>query len=422
MELVKFQYRRLQSGREKKACTANLFLLCRVFVVPPKHFHTPAACGHVICSIFMNTEDQHIRYMQRALQLAERGAGFVNPNPMVGAVIVKDNTVIGEGYHHAYGQAHAEIEAMRAATDSLQGATIYVSLEPCSHHGKTPPCAQALIEAGFGKVYVATTDPNPLVSGRGIAMLQAAGISVHTGLLEKEARFLNRAFIKYIQKKQPYVLLKSAISLDGKIATGSGHSRWVSGQQSRAYVHQLRHRLSAVMIGIDTLLADDPQLNIRHHNTAVKPPIKVVVDSRGRTPLDARAWHDGQLIIAMSEAAPLSQRQAYMAKGAQLIVAGKTKVNLRQLLQALGEKGIDSLLLEGGATLNASMLHAGLVDELITFVAPKIVGGSPAKDMIGNLYTLTMSEALPLYGTQLRMMGADVMIQSFTKQEICLQE
>ncbi len=196
--------------------------------------------------------------MHRALELAQKGAGFVNPNPMVGAVIVKDGRIIGEGYHHAYGQAHAEVDAMRHATDTLKGADIYVTLEPCSHFGKTPPCAQAIVQAGFKEVYVAMTDPNPLVSGKGIAMIKEAGIKVHTGILEAEAKYLNRYFIKHIQSQIPYVILKSAMSLDGKTATSTGHSQWISGSQSRTYVHQLRHELSAVMVGIGTLLKDNP--------------------------------------------------------------------------------------------------------------------------------------------------------------------
>ncbi len=260
------------------------------------------------------------------------------------------------------------------------------------------------------------TDPNPLVSGKGIAMIQEAGIKVHTGILEEEAKYLNRYFIKHIQSKMPYVVLKSAMSLDGKTATSTGHSQWISGSQSRTYVHQLRHQLSAIMVGIGTLLKDNPQLNVRLDQTEVAPPVKVIVDSHLNTPLDARIWEDGQVIIGISQAAPLAKHQAYIDKGADLIIAGQEQVDLPLLLQVLGQKGINSILLEGGATLNASFIKEGLVDELLTFIAPKLIGNNEAPGILANIGVEHMASAVPLYGNTPHVIGEDIMIQSFTKE------
>lgn len=355
--------------------------------------------------------------MQRALRLALKGSGFVNPNPMVGAVIVKDEKIIGEGYHTRYGQPHAEIEALRNATESVKGATAYVTLEPCSHYGKTPPCAEALIRANISKVVIATLDPNPLVSGRGVRMLENAGVKVITGVLESEAKLVNKIFLKYIRNKTPYVVMKTAMTLDGKIATVSGDSRWVSGEESRKEVHRLRHALMGIMVGVNTVLADNPQLNCRMDNIEICQPTKIVVDSHLRTPLDARLWNDGKLIIATTEQVPKTQIAKYEAQGARVVVAGKDKcVDLQLLMQKLGALGIDSILLEGGATLNSSALFAGIVDEVWTFIAPKIVGGQSAPSPVGGEGVLKMNDAYKLVDLKSEIYGEDILLKGIIQK------
>ena len=227
-------------------------------------------------------------YMQRALELAELGAGFVQPNPLVGAVIVRDGRIISEGYHHFYGGPHAEIDAFNNAKEDVTGATMYVTLEPCSHFGKTPPCSHAIVEKGITRVVVGILDPNPLVAGKGIEYLQKAGIEVECGVLQEEAKRQNEAFLKYITKKEPYVIMKAAMTLDGKIASHTLSSKWVTGEIARDYVHELRHRVSGIMVGVGTVLADDPSLTTRRCHGAGKDPIRIVVDSFARIPETAR--------------------------------------------------------------------------------------------------------------------------------------
>lgn len=356
-------------------------------------------------------QETHEIFMKRALQLAEQGKGFVNPNPMVGAILVKDGEIIGEGYHTAYGKFHAEIEALQNATQSVEGATAYVTLEPCSHYGKTPPCAEALIVAKVAKVVIAMLDPNPLVSGRGVKMLEEAGIEVLVGVQEKAARELNKVFLKYITRKTPYVLLKTAMTLDGKIATQTGDSRWVSGEISRKKVHKLRHRLMGIMVGINTVLKDNPHLDCREEGD-VRQPVKIIVDSSLRTPLDAALLeNDADVIIATTSQPSNELKQKYVAKGVKIIVAGERRVDLALLMQELGDEGIDSILLEGGATLNASALQAGIVDEVWTFVAPKIIGGAVAPTSVGGEGILMMKDALELKSMTVEQSGEDWLLK-----------
>lgn len=355
--------------------------------------------------------------MQRALQLATKGNGFVNPNPMVGAVIVKDGQIIGEGYHTAHGKPHAEIEALKNAQESVEGATIYVTLEPCSHYGKTPPCAVAIIQAGISEVVIATLDPNPLVSGRGVKMLQQAGIKVVSGVLESEAKELNKIFLKFITAKTPYVLLKTAMTIDGKIATHTGNSRWVSGEQSRRKVHELRHSLMGIMVGINTVLKDNPSLNCRlGEDVSVRQPVKIIIDSLLRTPLNARLWDDGDVIIATTEQVSEESKSKYEAQGAKIIIAGMKQISLPLLMQKLGELGIDSVLLEGGATLNASALKDNIVDEVWTFIAPKIIGGKTAPTAVGGEGIAFMKDALPLQQLTVESSGDDILLKGFIQK------
>lgn len=359
----------------------------------------------------------HEKYMCRALDLAENGRGFVNPNPMVGAVIVKNGNIIGEGYHTEFGKPHAEVEALRNATESVAGATIYVTLEPCSHFGKTPPCAEALIKAQIKTVVIAMLDPNPLVSGRGVKMLEDAGIEVITGVEEEKAKELNKVFIKYITTQTPYVLLKTAMTLDGKIATQTGDSRWVSGEISRKKVHQLRHNLMGIMVGINTVLQDDPSLDCRLEGK-VRQPIKIIVDSLLRTPLEAKLWeNEANVIIGTTEQASKELQESYEKKGAKIIVVGKEHVDLKLLMEELGKHGIDSILLEGGATLNASALQENVVDEVWTFIAPKIVGGAVAPTSVGGEGIALMKDAYQLENLTAEQSGEDWLLKAKVKNK-----
>lgn len=363
-------------------------------------------------------QETHHKFMQLALQLAVEGRGFVNPNPMVGAIIVKDGEVIGKGYHRAFGKPHAEIEALRNTSESTEGATIYVTLEPCSHYGKTPPCAEALIKAKFDTVVIAMLDPNPLVSGRGVEMLQQAGIKTVVGIEEEAARELNKVFLKHITMRNPYVLMKTAMTLDGKVATQTGDSRWVSGDISRKKVHQLRNDLMGIMVGINTVLTDNPQLDCRLDRENVHQPIKIIVDSLLRTPLDAALWNNNaKVIIATTEKSDVQLRKDFEAKGAEIISCGCEKVDIAELMVALGARGIDSILLEGGATLNASALQAGVVDEVWTFVAPKIVGGAVAPTPVGGEGIAQMKNAHVFSGMTAEASGEDWLLKAKIRKD-----
>jgi len=315
-----------------------------------------------------------------ALDLARQGRGRTNPNPMVGAVLAKDGEVVGSGYHQVAGGPHAEVIALRNAGEKAKGATLYVNLEPCSHHGRTAPCAEALIRAGVREVVAAMSDPNPQVSGRGFQMLQKAGIRVKTGILEEQARRLNEVFIKYIVTRQPFVMLKTAMTLDGKIATRTGESRWISGEKSRQFVHRLRDQCDAVIVGIETILSDNPLLTTRLAEGGGKDALKVIVDSTARLPLEARVINPGQrnrLYLATTEAAPPEKIRALQERGVEVNVlpSREGRVDVKVLMYKLGEKEIASALVEGGGTLNYSLLEAGVVDKLFIFIAPLIFGG-----------------------------------------------
>lgn len=357
----------------------------------------------------------HQSFMRRALLLARKGVGFVQPNPMVGAVIVKGETIISEGYHQRYGGAHAEVEALRKVAESLEDATMYVTLEPCSHYGKTPPCAEAIIRSGIKKVVVAMLDPNPIVSGRGVGLLKDAGVEVLVGICENEARELNKVFVKYITTGIPYVLMKTAMSLDGKIATQIGDSKWISGEISRAKVHRLRHQFMGIMVGINTVLVDNPRLDCRLEQE-VQQPIKIIVDSLLRVPTNALLWENGNIIIATTEQSSPELREKYEEVGVKVLVVGKKQVSLKMLMKELGQLGIDSVLLEGGATLNASALREGIVDEVWTFVAPKIVGGLLSPTSVGGEGIEKMKDAYQLYDVKSMISGEDILIKGKVKK------
>nr|WP_320117478.1 bifunctional diaminohydroxyphosphoribosylaminopyrimidine deaminase/5-amino-6-(5-phosphoribosylamino)uracil reductase RibD [uncultured Marinifilum sp.] len=361
------------------------------------------------------------KYMQMAFELAKKGIGKVNPNPLVGAVIVKNDKVIGKGYHEYFGGPHAEVNAFRSAKESVEGATMYVTLEPCSHYGKTPPCAEAIVKNKIGKVVIGMLDPNPLVAGKGAKIIEENGIEVDFGYLCEELTDMNRVFLKYIQSKKPYVVMKTAMTLDGKIASKTGDSRWVSNEKSRAKVHELRNKLAAIMVGVDTVIADDPMLTTRLESREGRNPIRIVVDSNLRIPLDSRILNssvEAKTILAVTENAKSDKIEAVEALGNKVLVIDSLneRVDLQKLMIKLGEEGIDGILLEGGATLNFSALQTGIVDEVISFIAPKIIGGAEAKSPVGGDGIELMKNAIQLSDIKIDQIDQDLVLTGRIKK------
>lgn len=355
------------------------------------------------------------KYMKRALELAEKAKGHTLPNPLVGSVIVKDGKIIGEGYHKKAGQPHAEVNAIKSAVESVEGATIYVTLEPCSHYGKTPPCSDLIIKSGFKKVVVAAVDPNPLVAGRGILRIRDAGIDVLLGVCEKESIKLNEVFNYFITTQRPFIHMKYAMTLDGKIATETGESKWISSEQSREHAHRLRGELSGIMVGIGTVLKDNPQLTCRIEG--YKNPIRIVVDSQLRIPLNAKVLSDqdqAKTIILTTRFASEEKLSTLKAKDIEIIKVKSTdkRVDLNQAMNVLGKKGIDSILLEGGGQLNASALEAGIVNKLTAYIAPKLLGGEKALSPVEGKGVQHMSEAYLFKDVQTYQLGEDIVIEA----------
>lgn len=357
------------------------------------------------------------KYMQMALDLAAKGKGWVAPNPLVGAVIVKNGKVIGQGYHEKYGGPHAEVKAIASATENVTGATMYITLEPCAHFGKTPPCANLLIEHNIHKVVISMLDPNPLVAGKGVAKLKEAGVEVVTGILEKQSRKLNEAFITHMVSKRPFVVLKAAMSLDGKIATAAGESQWISGTESRQRVHALRHELSGIMVGVETVIQDDPRLTARLPNS--QHPVRIVVDSQLRIPLTAKVLqqNEANTIVAATEAADLVRKEALTKMGIEVIItkAKSGRVHLPELMAELGLRGINSLLLEGGGTLNFSALKAGIVDKVQVYIAPVLIGGQTAKTPVEGEGISALEEAFQMREWTVEKSGQDLLIEGYLK-------
>jgi len=347
--------------------------------------------------------------MARALQLAERGLWTTSPNPRVGCVLLRDGEIVGEGWHEKAGEPHAEVHALRAAGDQARGATAYVTLEPCSHHGRTPPCAEALIAAGVSRVVVAMSDPNPLVAGQGMAMLGAAGIETACGLMESEARELNIGFVSRMTRGRPWLRLKVAASLDGKTALNNGVSQWITGPQARQDGHRWRARACAILTGIGTVRDDDPQLNVRAVQTS-RQPLRVVVDSKLETPLTARILQGGPVLVA---AAVDDEKRANLlrAAGAEVVVLPNAagKVELKDLLEELGRRGINEVHAEAGFKLNGSLLREGLVDELLLYLAPCLIGHE-ASGMFNLPELTTLDDKLRLKIRDLRQVGADIRV------------
>lgn len=354
-------------------------------------------------------------FMRRALHLAERARGRTSPNPLVGAVVVRDGQVVGEGYHRKAGTPHAEVHALNQAGAMAKGATLYVTLEPCAHYGRTPPCAEAIVKAGIRKVVAAMTDPNPKVAGKGLEYLKKHGVEVVNGFMEDEARQLNEAFLKYITTGMPYVVLKMAMSLDGKIATFTGDSKWITGQEAREFVHCLRDSHDAILVGIGTVLADNPRLTTRLPGGSGRDPIRIILDSKLRIPLDSqvlKSRSNAQTIIATTEQYDPAKKKLLEQMGALVLVLPATngRVDLTKLLQALAAREITSILVEGGSSVNASFIETGLVDKVYAFIAPKIIGGTEALGPVGGKGVARVETAVPVQSMKVTLIGDDVLI------------
>ena len=354
-------------------------------------------------------------YMKEALRLAEHARGRTAPNPLVGAVLVRDGIIIASGWHRAAGEPHAEIHALRMAGELARSATLYVTLEPCAHHGRTGPCAEAVIAAGIARVVVALRDPNPLVAGRGIALLEAAGIEVVTDILAEEARRQNEVFLKWITTKRPFVTLKMAMTLDGKIASHVGVSQWITGEDARARVHEYRDVNDAILVGIGTVLADDPGLTTRLPERTGRNPLRIVLDAGARTPLDARLVTDGAAptLIAVSARADMARVESLRARGAEVVVFGAEHVDIAALLDWLGAREYTSLLVEGGAAVNWSFLAGGFVDKVHAFIAPLLMGGAAAPSPIGGAGFDSPQAALRLSNITAEQIGTDFLLTGY---------
>lgn len=364
---------------------------------------------------FFCMEKKDIEYMDRAIALAEKGKGRVNPNPLVGAVIVKDDRIIGEGWHERFGGLHAERNAFARCQEDPSGATLYVTLEPCCHYGKTPPCTEAVIAHKIARVVVGLVDPNPLVGGKGIGALQQAGITVKTGVCEEKIREQNRVFLKYITTHAPWIVMKTAMTLDGKIAAFTGDSRWVTGEEARCRVQEMRHTYMGIMVGAGTVKADDPLLTCRLEGE-VRQPLRIVVDSKAALDIHCRlvgTARQYRTIVAHTSQAPAKNLLALQQAGIETFLCREEehRVAPADLVKKLGKAGIDSVLLEGGGELNEAFLRAGLIDEVFAFIAPKLIGGRNAKTPVGGEGFEKMSQAVELKDVKVEMVGKDVLVR-----------
>ncbi len=365
----------------------------------------------------MGREDD--RWMKRALRLAEKARGRTSPNPMVGAVLVKDGKVVGEGYHAKAGEAHAEVIALEHAREEARGATLYLNLEPCAHYGKTPPCAPRVVEEGVKRVAIGMEDPNPLVRGKGIEILRRAGLDVRVGVLENECRRLNEAFCKYILQKMPFVILKVAATLDGKIGDRDGDSKWISGEASRRLVHRLRDQVDGVLVGIGTVLKDNPLLTSRIKGG--RDPYRIVLDSRLRIPDEANVigTSPSRAIIAVTELASREKIEKLERKGVRILMidSKEGRVDLKACLSKLGEIGMMSLLVEGGSQVNGSLLDEGLIDKFFLFLAPKLIGDPQAPGIFDGRGASRLQEAAALREIKAKRVGEDVLLESYLQPE-----
>jgi diaminohydroxyphosphoribosylaminopyrimidine deaminase/5-amino-6-(5-phosphoribosylamino)uracil reductase len=359
-------------------------------------------------------------FMRMTLSLARKGVGTTSPNPMVGALIVKGQKIVGEGYHKKAGMPHAEVVALEAAGPAARGATLYVNLEPCCHQGRTPPCVGAIIKAGIKKVVVAMRDPNPLVLGKGIEQLKRAGIDVKVGLLEAEARQLNEAFVTVKEQNRPFILMKAATSLDGKIATKIGESRWISNEESRKYANKLRSTMDGVMVGINTVILDNPML-VPRMTKPKRYPVRIVLDSKLRIPLTCQLVKTADrfrtMIFALNDART-EKESRLKSMSVEVVRVGpgdNGRISLAEVCKGLVERDITSVLLEGGGELNSSLLKEGFVDKIVFFYAPKIIGGKEAPASVMGKGIAKISNAMPLERVQVRRFGQDILVEGYVK-------
>ncbi len=369
----------------------------------------------------MNDVKQDIHFMKQALTLGARGRGTTSPNPMVGAVVVARGRVVGRGYHAQAGGPHAEIVALRRAQSHARRATLYTTLEPCCHTEKrTPPCVPAIIASGVRRVVVAMLDPNPLVAGRGIQQLRRAKVVVDVGCLKQDAAKLNEAYSHWVQTGRPFVMLKAAMTLDGKIATATGASRWITGATARAHVHQLRSRMDAIAVGVNTVLHDDPRLTVRipadtRRASVARSPIRIIFDSRLRIPLPARVLRGMKrvpTVVATTKLANHGKIERLRTMGADVLTLAQkgAHVSIRRCLRELGKRGVTSLLVEGGGELNAGFLREGLVNQVYLYVAPTLMGGHNAVGMLSGLSPRSLADTVAVSNVRLRFLGEDVLI------------
>jgi len=364
-----------------------------------------------------------VDYMKKALSLAKIAAGYTSPNPAVGCVIVKDGRIIGTGYHRKAGTPHAEVWALREAGDQAEGSTVYVTLEPCAHYGRTPPCAKALAEKKVAKVVIAMLDPNPLVAGKGAAILRKAGIKVEIGLLSREAAQLNEAFIKWMMVKQPFIVAKLAQSLDGRIASRTGKSQWITNNWARRYGHYLRSVYDGILVGINTILLDNPMLTCRidrEGQEAPHQPVRIVLDSQGRIPLTARVVMDQttSTIVVTTEQCPSEKKTALEKAGVQVLIVPQREghVDLPSALEALGQAGIQSLLIEGGSAVQGSFFDAHMVDKIYAFLGNKVLGGKDALSSVSGIGVDGLDECMPLTYDSVELNDGNILITAYNAE------
>ena len=352
------------------------------------------------------------KYMLRAIELAKLGEGYTNPNPMVGAVIVKDGRIIGEGYHKRCGDLHAERNAFKSLTESAEGADIYVTLEPCCHHGRTPPCTEAIIEHKIARVFIGSRDPNPKVSGKGARILREHGIEVYEDVCREACDEINPVFFHYITKKRPYVVMKYAMTLDGRIATRTGKSKWITGEEARRHTHRLRGRYAAILCGIGTVLADDPMLNSRIEGA--HQPLRIVLDSSLRIPMESQLVRTAREYPTMVVCARETEKKKLLEdKGVEVLcfTSSDGKADLNALLCELGRREIDSILVEGGGEVHEAFRKSGLADHVCCYIAPKIFGGCGAKGPVGGLGVDEPADALMLSNRKITLLGDDLLLE-----------
>ncbi len=360
--------------------------------------------------------DEH--FMQMALEAAEQGRGYTSPNPLVGAVVVKNGVVVGRGFHPFAGGAHAEVHAIDAAGDAARGATLYVNLEPCNHTGRTPPCTHKILSAGLRRVVIAMRDPNPQVAGGGAEFLEARGVEIVCGVCEEQAQRQNEVFTKYIRAGRPFVTAKCAATLDGRMATRTGDSKWVTGEEARAFVHELRHAVDAIMVGVGTVAADDPLLTTRLKGRPSKDPIRVILDTRLRIAPTARVLNhcsEAETILVVGKEAPASARRRMPTKGVRVIDAEirDGRLDLDRLMDQLGRMGVTSILIEGGGRTLGSAFRSGIVDKVCFFYAPLLSGGDDGVPICSGAGAETMRDCIRLDRIRTRRFGDDVMIEGY---------